>query len=132
MIFIDTNVPMYLIGADQALQLRARSQIEDAIALGDVLCTDAEVLQEILHRYLAIRRPEFIDPAFDTLLGVVDVVYPIEREDVERGRRIVRTTGRLSARDALHIAVMQRHDVDRVMSFDTGFDAIPGIERLAG
>ena len=132
MIFIDTNIPMYLIGADQALQQRARTQIEDAIAMGDVLCTDAEVLQEILHRYLAIRRPEFIDPAFATLLGVVDVVYPIEREDVERGRRVVRTTDRLSARDALHIAVMQRHDVDRVMSFDAGFDGIPGIERIAG
>lgn len=132
MIFIDTNVPMYLIGADQVLQHRARMQVEEAIAEGEVLCTDAEVLQEILHRYVAIRRPEFIDPAFETLLGVVDVVYPIEREDVERGRRIVRTTGRLSARDALHIAVMQRHDVDRVMSFDTGFDGIPGIERLAG
>ena len=83
MIFIDTNIPMYLIGADQALQLRARTLVEDAVALGEVLCTDAEVLQEILHRYLAIRRPEFIDPAFETLLGVVDVVYPIER----RGRR---------------------------------------------
>ena len=84
MIFIDTNIPMYLIGADQALQLRARALVEDAVALGEVLCTDAEVLQEILHRYVAIRRPEFIDPAFETLLGVVDVVYPIEREDVER------------------------------------------------
>lgn len=131
MIFIDTNVPMYLIGADQTLQQRARSQIEDAIAVGDVLCTDAEVLQEILHRYVAIRRPEFIDPAFETLLGVVDVVYPIEREDVERGRRVVRTTGRLSARDALHIAVMQRHDVDRVMTFDTAFDGIPGLTRIS-
>ena len=90
MIFIDTNIPMYLIGADETIQQRARAQIEDAIAVGDVLCTDAEVLQEILHRYVAIRRPEFIDPAFETLLGVVDVVYPIEREDVERGRRVVK------------------------------------------
>jgi predicted nucleic acid-binding protein len=131
MIFIDTNVPMYLIGADRTLQQQARAQVEDAIALGEVLCTDAEVLQEILHRYLAIHRPEFIDPAFDTLLGVVDVVYPIEREDVERGRRVVRTTSRLSARDALHIAVMQRHDIDRVMTFDTGFDGIPGLTRIS-
>ena len=130
MIFIDTNIPMYLIGADQALQLRARTLVEDAVALGEVLCTDAEVLQEILHRYLAIRRPEFIDPAFETLLGVVDVVYPIEREDVERGRRVLRTTDRLSARYALHIAVMQRHDVDRVCTFDRGFEGIPGLTRI--
>ena len=77
------------------------------------------------------RRPEFIDPAFDTLLGVCDVVYPIEREDVERCRRVVGTTNRLSARDALHIAVMQRYDVDRVLTFDTGFDGIPGLTRIS-
>ena len=130
MIFIDTNIPMYLIGADQVLQQGARSLIEDAVAGGDVLCTDAEVLQEILHRYVAIRRPEFIDPALDTLLGVVDVVYPIDREDVERGRRILRTTDRLSARDALHIAVMQHRDVDRVLTFDAAFDGIPGLTRI--
>lgn len=131
MIFVDTNIPMYLIGADQAMQLRARTVVEDAVALGEEFCTDAEVLQEILHRYLAIHRPEFIDPAFETLLGVVDVVYPIEREDVERGRRVLRTTDRLSARDALHIAVMQRHDVDRVCTFDAGFDGIPGLSRIS-
>ncbi|HEV8699507.1 MAG TPA: type II toxin-antitoxin system VapC family toxin [Candidatus Limnocylindrales bacterium] len=130
MIFIDSNIPMYLIGADQALQLRARTLIEDAVTLGEVLCTDAEVLQEILHRYIAIRRHEFIDPAFETLLGVVDVVYPIEREDVERGRRVLRTTSRLSARDALHIAIMLRNDVDRVLTFDTGLDEIPGLTRI--
>ena len=130
MIFVDTNVPMYLIGADRALHLRAREQIEDALAAGETLSTDAEVLQEILHRYLAIRRPDYIDPAFETLLGIVDVVYPIEREDVERARRVVRTTSRLTARDAIHVAVMQRHDVDRVLTFDTGFDDIPGLTRI--
>lgn len=131
MIFVDTNVPMYLIGDDRDLHQRAREFVEDALAGGEVLCTDAEVLQEILHRYLAIRRPEFIDPAFETLLGVVDVVYPIEREDVERARRVVRTTSRLTARDALHIAVMQRRDVDRVLTFDAGFDGIPGLTRIS-
>jgi len=130
-ISIDTNIPMYLIGADRDMEQRARERVEDWIGAGEPLCTDAEVLQEILHRYLAIRRPEFIDPAFETLLGVVDVVYPIEREDVERARRVVRTTSRLTARDALHIAVMQRRDVDRVLTFDAGFDGIPGLTRIS-
>jgi hypothetical protein len=130
-IFIDTNIPMYLIGANRDMEQSARERIEDAIGAGEALCTDAEVLQEILHRYLAIRRPEFIDPAFETLLGVVDVVYPIEREDVERARRVIRTTSRLTARDALHIAVMQRRDVDRVLTFDAGFDGIPGLTRIS-
>ena len=95
------------------------------------MCTDAEVLQEILHRYTAIQRREQIDPAFDALLAIVDVVYPIERADVERARRLLRTTAALSARDAIHVAVMHARDVDRILSFDVGFDGLPGIVRVS-
>lgn len=130
MIFVDSNVPMYLIGAEHPLRARARERVEEVVAAGEALCADAEVLQEILHRYTAIGRSEFIDPAFAALLGVVDVVYPIERADVERARRLMRTVTRLSARDALHVAVMQARDVGQILSFDHGFDGIPGIERI--
>ena len=130
MILVDSNIPMYLVGAAHPNKEAARRALEEAVAAGESLCTDAEVLQEILHRYTAIRRPEDIDPAFDALLAIVDVVYPIERADVERARRLLRTTPTLSARDAVHIAVMQGRDVDRVLTFDTAFDGIPGIVRL--
>ena len=52
------------------------------------------------------------------------------RSDVERARRLLRTTPTLSARDAVHIALMQGRDIDRILTFDTGFDGIPGIVRL--
>jgi predicted nucleic acid-binding protein len=130
-ILIDSNVPMYLVGADHPNRDAARRALEEAVAAGESLCTDAEVLQEILHRYTALRRPEGIDAAFDAVLAIVDVVYPIERADVERARRLLRTTPRLSARDAVHVAVMQGRDMDRIMTFDTGFDGIPGIVRVS-
>jgi uncharacterized protein len=130
-ILVDSNVPMYLVGAAHPNKEAARRALEEAVAAGESLCTDAEVLQEILHRYTAIRRPEDIDPAFDALLAIVDVVYPIERADVERARRLLGTTPTLSARDAVHVAVMQGRDVGRILSFDAGFDGIPGIVRLA-
>ena len=38
-------------------------------ALLPPLLTDAEVLQEILHRYVAINRRDAIQPAFDALLA---------------------------------------------------------------
>jgi len=129
-IFVDSNIPMYLVGADHPLKARARQLAEDAVAAGEPLCTDAEVLQEILHRYRALNRPDMIDPAFSAVLGIVDVVYPIELRDVERARRVLRTSPERSARDAIHIAVMQARDVGRVMSFDRGFDGLPGIERI--
>jgi predicted nucleic acid-binding protein len=131
MILVDSNVPMYLVGAAHPNREAARRALEEAVADGESLCSDAEVLQEILHRYTAIRRPEEIDPAFDALLAIVDVVYPIERADVERARRLLRTTRTLSARDALHVAVMQGRDVGRILSFDVGFDGIPGIARVS-
>lgn len=130
MIFIDSNVPMYLVGADHPNKSRSRLLLERAIADGEPLVTSAEVLQEVLHRYVAINRRDAIEPATAALLGVVDEVFPIELEDVRRAAGIV-TAGFGSARDALHLAVMQRRGVNRVMSFDRGFDGIPGIVRLA-
>lgn len=128
MIFVNSNVPMYLVGAAHPNKDASRALLERALIDREPLVTDAEVLQEILHRYVAIDRREAIGPATDVLLDVVDRVFPVEREDVERARRLVMSTS-LSARDAVHVAIMQRHAVRTIMSFDRGFDAVAGIER---
>ncbi|MEP6640054.1 MAG: type II toxin-antitoxin system VapC family toxin [Chloroflexota bacterium] len=130
MILIDSNIPMYVVGAAHPNKGAAIRLLGLAIAEGETLVTDAEVLQEILHRYMAIGRRDAIDPAFDAIIGVVDEVLPIEAADVEIARRLIRTTERLSARDAIHLAIMQRHHIERIMSFDRGFDGVPGITRL--
>jgi predicted nucleic acid-binding protein len=36
----------------------------------------------------------------------------------------------LSARDAVHLAVMHRRGINRILTFDAGFDGIVGIERI--
>jgi predicted nucleic acid-binding protein len=79
----------------------------------------------------AIRRPDFIQPAFDALLGITDQIFAIDRAAAERAKEIVLGQPRLSARDALHLAVMEQHEIDRILSFDSGFDGFPGIERLS-
>lgn len=132
MIFLDSNIPMYLVGSDHPNKATARRLLEQAIVENEPLATDAEVFQEILDRYVAIGRRDAIPAAFDALLGVIDVVLPIEFEDVNRARRLVEKVQRVSARDALHVAVMQRHKVNRIMSFHAAFDAIAGIIRISG
>ena len=132
MIFVDSNIPMYLVGAPHPHKTDAQRLLERAIADGERLVTDAEVLQEILHRYVAIHRRDAIQPAFDALLGVADEVFPVELADVERAKTVLLGQPALSARDAVHVATMERHQVRRVMSFDAGFDGVPGIERLSG
>jgi uncharacterized protein len=131
-IFVDSNIPMYLVGAAHAHKIDAQRLLERSIAAGERLVTSAEVLQEILHRYVAIDRRDAIQPALDAVLGVVDEVFPIESVDVEQAKRVLDGMPALSARDALHVAVMRRREVGRIMSFDGGFDAVPGLERLAG
>ena len=130
MIFVDSNVPMYLVGAEHPHKADARRLLERHIAAGDRLVTDAEVFQEILHRYVAIRRRDAIDAAFDVLQGVTDEVFPVELEDVDAARADLRIHPQLSSRDALHVAIMRRHGVGRVMSFDAGFEAVEGVERI--
>jgi len=130
MIFVDSNIPMYLIGAPHANKSRARELLERCIADRERLVTDAEVLLEILHRYVAVERRDAIQPAFDALLGVVDEVFPVEVQDVEHAKAIVLGWSRLSARDAVHLAIMERHGVARIMSFDAGLDGYPGVTRL--
>jgi len=128
-IFVDSNVPMYLVGAEHPNKAVARRLVETAIGAGERLVTDAEVLQEILHRYVAIDRRDAIETALAAILGIVDEVFPIERGDVDRARGIV-LTSRLSARDAIHVAVMQRYGVSRIVTFDRAFEDIPGVSRL--
>ena len=130
MIFVDSNIPMYLVGVDHPNKHLARLALERAIVENEPLATDVEVFQELLHRYAAINRRDAIGPAWDALLGVVDVVHSIEMEDVARARRLVVGPNTLSARDAVHLAVMQRRGIDRILTFDAGFDGIVGIERL--
>lgn len=131
MIFVDSNVPMYLVGAPHPHKIDAKRLLEEAVSAGERLVTSAEVLQEILHRYAAIRRLDAIQPAFDALLGVADEVFPVEQEDVESAKRVLDGVPRLTARDALHVAVMRRREVNRLLSFDAGFDGVPGIRRIS-
>ncbi len=122
---------MYLVGAPHPHKIDAQRLLEKLIRDRQRLVTDAEVLQEILHRYVAINRRDAIQPAFDALLGVVDETLPVDARAVGRAKQIVLEYQRLSAGDAVHLAVMEQHGIEQILSFDAGFDAFPGITRLS-
>jgi len=130
LIFVDSNIPMFLIGAAHPHKTEAQVILERLIARGERLVTDAEVLQEILHRYAAIEKRKAIGPALQVTLDVVDEVFPIEKADVLRAGEIAQNRALLSARDALHIAVMERHGIRSILSFDRDFDRWPGLQRI--
>jgi len=130
-ILIDSNIPMYLVGASHPHKSDAQRLLEKLVSDRQRLVTDAEVLQEILHRYVAIGRRDAIQPAFDALLGIVDQVLAVDRAIAERAKQIVLGRRHMSARDAVHLAVMDQHGIEQILTFDSGFDGFPGIRRLS-
>ena len=130
MIFVDSNIPMYLIGAAHPHKTDAQVILERLIAAGERLVTDGEVLQEILLRYTAKEKRKAIGPALQVTLDIVDEVFPIEKAEVLRAGEIAQNRAMLSARDAVHIAVMERHGIRSILSFDADFDRWPGLQRI--
>jgi len=122
---------MYLVGGPHVHKSDAQRLLEKFISERQSLVTDAEVLQEILHRFGAIQRRDAIQPAFNAQLGVVDDVLPVDWVAVERAKEIVLGYSGLSARNAVHLAVMENHGIDRIFSFDSGLDQFPGVTRLS-
>ena len=131
MIFIDSNVPMYLVGASHPHKVSAQRRLEQLVSDRERLVTSAEVLQEILHRYAAINRRDAIQAAFDALLGIVDEVLSIGADSVERAKTILMGQSALSARDCLHLSVMERNGIARILSYHADFDGYAGITRLS-
>lgn len=122
---------MYLVGSPSLQKTDTQRILERLVSQRQRLVTDAEVLQEILHRYTSINRRHDIQLAFDAILSIVDEVLPVDRASAERAKQIVLGYRSLSARDAVHLAVMEQHAIERILSFDSGFDGFPGITRLS-
>ena len=131
MIFIDSNIPMYLVGAPHPNKDRTLALLTQLVGDGERLVTSVEVYQEIIHRYIKIERPDAIDPAFRALDDVTDDVLSFGISEVRDARELIRSGIGISSRDAIHVAVMRSAGTNRILSFDAGFDECPGIERLA-
>jgi len=129
-IFVDANIPMYLIGGAHPNKERAKALLEQLVGKRQVLVTDIEVFQEILHRYTAIERREAIEPAFTALNGIIDRVFDFGMPEVIAAKELLATVDGISARDALHVVIMRAAGATQILSFDKGFDHIAGVERI--
>ncbi len=130
MIFVDSNIPMYLVGAPHPNKDRAVVLLTQLVRDGEQLVTDVEVFQEILHRFTAIQRLDAIDAAFANLEAIADEILTFGMSEIRSARALIDSIDGLSARDALHVAVMRKAGTNRILSFDSGFDACPGFDRL--
>ena len=130
-VFIDVNIPMYAGGTPHALREPSRRVVR-AIAAGQLdAVTDAEVFQEILYRYLYIGEREKGFRIFDNFYRVMlGRILLVEDTDVQRARALVEQYPALSPRDLIHLGVMLRHQIQDIVTADTGFDVVKEIRRI--
>lgn len=130
MILVDTNVLMYAAGAPHPNKQRSVDFLQ-RVARGETdAVIDAEVLQEVLHRYRALNRWTDGARVFDLTRTLFPVVLPITVEIMDRTRSLLDEHPELMARDGLHAAVVFEGDLNAICSFDRDFDVIDGLERI--
>ena len=129
-VFVDANIPMYVAGREHTYK-EPSTRFMRAVARRHVdAVSDVEILQEILYRYRAVRRPSVGFAVFDTFIATIPRIYPIILSDLRTSRAILAQHPDVEPRDALHVAVMRRTAVRSIVSYDEHFDGIPGIDRI--
>ena len=130
MILLDANILMYAAGAEDPRKAPSLALL-DRVARGNVdAAIDAEVLQEILHRYRAIGRWKDGRRVYDLARRLIVSVLPITAEVTDAARALMDDHPKLMARDALRAAVYRVSRADAICSYDADLDAVTGLRRL--
>jgi predicted nucleic acid-binding protein len=128
--FLDANVVLYAAGAPHPHRDSSAGLILRA-GRGEVrLAANAEMLQEVLHVWSrrGLRREGAA--LVRRTMGLCVATYPVTGGDVDEACSLVESIRGLSVRDAIHAAVMTRHGLREIVSFDADFDLVPGLRRV--
>jgi len=129
-VFIDSNIPMYVAGQEHPHREPSRRFLAK-VQKGEIDgSTSVEVLQEILYRYSAIGRRDFAREVYETFVQICPVILSVTLADTDRARDLMFDTEGISARDAIHAAVMLNHNIEWIATFDAGLDRVPGVRRM--
>lgn len=129
---LDTNVPIYAAGDEHPYREDCRWVMTE-IAHGRLfVAIDAELIQEILHRYSALGRYAEAFALATDVLTLIPNVYPITFADVQRTIALFLRCAPQSVRscDVIHAAVMLNNGLTDIISTDRHFDLIEGINCL--
>lgn len=124
MIFVDTSVLVYAVGAAHPHRAEAREFFRHSVREDLALVTSSKVLQELLHAYVAAGRTETLDAALTLAEGRIGTVWSVEKEDVRLARTLADRFPALDGRDLLHLATCRRRDVTRMKTFDRALASV--------
>lgn len=125
---IDTNVIIYAVGRPHPYKEPCARILREASTDADAYTIDAEVLQELLHVYTMRAERRQALRVFDRSLGLFPNPLPIGRAELVSARDLMEQHAHLSARDALHAAVVMTCGLEGIVTTDRGFRAIPWLE----
>lgn len=128
--FLDANIFLYAIGG-QHPQREACAALLKRVGDGSFnAITSTEVVQELL--FVVARRSsrrEAVELATEVAALFPDLL-PVTRGDMLRACEIIARHPHLSIRDAVHAATMLNNGLNTLVSVDSDFDQIAGIQRI--
>lgn len=126
-VFIDTAVFMYAGGPEhplrppcQALMIEVGAHTIDAV-------TSAEVIQEILHRYVSIRDQDRGITIARDAMDLMGPVLPVTHSVMARVPPLIERYPGLATRDLVHVATCLDAGVDTLVTTDTAMTRIAEI-----
>jgi len=121
---------MYAAGAPHELRepsVRIVRLVRDGMLQAVI---SAEVVQEILHRFVAIRRPEVGARIARDALDLFAPVLPITHAVMDRMPELIARYPSLTARDLVHVATCLEEGIGAIVSPDRGLDAVREVRRI--
>ncbi len=128
--FLDANILMYAVGSEHPLRQPCRDALRKSVDARVPLITDAEVLQEILHHYFAIQRPDAAGAVYRSAVDLCEEVLPVTEKETSRALDLLRSHAEITPRDAIHVATMEAAGIRNLLSADRDFDVIPSVRRV--
>lgn len=130
--FLDVNVPMYAAGKAHPYK-ESCVWVLTEIASGRLdAVISTEIIQEILYRYGALGEVQVGVQMAQNLMDLVPTVLPVTVEDMQTAVSLFAQYAPqgVKARDVVHTAVMQTHQLTHIISTDQHFDQFEDIIRL--
>ena len=129
-VFIDTAVVMYAGGGDHPLRDPSRrilASVADEKLDGVI---SVEVIQEILHRFISVRRADMGIAQANEAMELFAPVLPITHALMRRVPELALKYPSLQARDLIHVATCIHEGITDVISPDRAFDQVHEIRRI--
>jgi uncharacterized protein len=129
-VFIDSNIPMYAAGNEHPNRAPSIKILESVSENKIAGVTSAEVMQEILYRYLSIGMLEKGLEIFDSFSQIVDDILPVNFNIISEARNILgkNTFQNIFPRDAIHVATMDYYGINLIATHDKHFGVFKQIK----